>query len=540
MTLQLHLEVLDARDLPAVTVATPTEAFAWVLVNDMRQDPAGFASQLDGLRRGTVASAFGFGKADPVVADLKRLLAYSAYPSHYGQALQMLRASPAVGALGWDDTLEARAAGHTQWMETHAFEHTGQDRPGKTFIPGFNTGYRGGSPDEWGYSGQYYWWGEDIGYTYGLMANSKAAFAAGRFGRVGFQERAAFIDTISYVLEVNSPDLDHLKQLLRSDRGPDNGTPQFNAIGMDLQFYEGPYETRDGLGEATISTHRLGLAHHNESGGFLSGIVYKDVNGNGSFDAGEGTGATLRFSGPTSFTETVDRLGSQGVSSNWVANGTYTVTATAADGTPLGSQTVTIDNGGGRFAFRETGAGVGRLSLAQVTAPVGTSGVRPTVTWQPVADAVGYQVRLSDLTTGRASVFPGATALGAAWTPPADLVPGHQYRVVVRPLFSDVDGAWGPPGTFAVGMPALGGPQGSVGTTSPAFSWTGVSGATRYVLVLDDLTTGRRIAAVRVAGTSWTPATPLANGHAYRWQVAARNSAGLGMFTLPWAFTVRV
>jgi hypothetical protein len=141
-----------------------------------------------------------------------------------------------------------------------------------------------------GYAGQYYWWGEDIGYTYGLMANSKAAYTAGRFGRVGFQERAVFIDTVSYLLEVNSPDFAHLQQLLRPAGGPDTGTPQFNAIGMDIQFYEGPYETRDGLGEATISTHRLGLSRHGAAGGFLSGVVYTDVNENGAFDAGEGPG----------------------------------------------------------------------------------------------------------------------------------------------------------------------------------------------------------------------------------------------------------
>jgi hypothetical protein len=307
---------------------------------------------------------------------------------------------------------------------------------------------------------------------------------------------------------------------------------------MDLRFYEGPFEVRDGLGEATISTHRLGLAHHNEAGGFLSGIVYRDVNGNGAFDAGEGTGATLRFSGPTAFTETVDRLGSQGVSSNWVADGTYTVTATAADGTPLGSQTVTINNGNGWFEFRETGSAIGPRALAQITAPVGTSAVRPTVTWQAVPDAVGYQVWLTNVTTGRTSVFPGATSLGTSWSPPADLVPGHHYRVTVRPLFSDRDGAWGPAGDFQVGMPTLTGPLGPIATTSPAFSWTAVPGATRYVLILDDLTTGRRVAGVRTTNTTWSPPAPLANGHVYRWEVAARNSSGLGMYTPPDTFRV--
>jgi hypothetical protein len=57
MIRQFHPERVDAQDLPSVTVATPTEAFAYVLINDMRQDPAGFAAQLDGLRRGALPSA---------------------------------------------------------------------------------------------------------------------------------------------------------------------------------------------------------------------------------------------------------------------------------------------------------------------------------------------------------------------------------------------------------------------------------------------------------------------------------------------------
>jgi hypothetical protein len=201
---------------------------------------------------------------------------------------------------------------------------------------------------------------------------------------------------------------------------------------------------------------------------------------------------------------------------------------------------VVIANGNGWFEFSRAPTGVARLSVAQVTAPVGTSGVRPTVTWAPVPDAVGYQIRLTNATTGRTSVFPGATSLGPAWSPPADLVPGHLYRVTVRPLFSDQDGPWGPPGEFKVGQPTLTGPHGQTATTSPAFSWTAVDGATRYVLILDDLTTGQRKATVRTTDLTWTPSAPLANGHVYRWRVAARNAVGLGMFTLPWTFRVTV
>src|SRR5690349_7152557 len=103
MKTRLPLEPHDPRDLPAVTASTPREAYTCALVNAIPQDPAGFADQLDGLRRGTVASAFGFAKTDPVVGDLKRLLTSSAYPAHYGQALGMLRATPKLGTLAWDD-----------------------------------------------------------------------------------------------------------------------------------------------------------------------------------------------------------------------------------------------------------------------------------------------------------------------------------------------------------------------------------------------------------------------------------------------------
>src|SRR5215218_3850882 len=110
----LRLEVLDSRVVPAATLDQPHEAFTWVLVNELRRDPAAFADRLDGLRRGTIDSAFGFAKSDPVVADLRRLLQYATWPAHYGQALQMLRSAAPTGPLGWDDVLEDRAEAHTE------------------------------------------------------------------------------------------------------------------------------------------------------------------------------------------------------------------------------------------------------------------------------------------------------------------------------------------------------------------------------------------------------------------------------------------
>jgi hypothetical protein len=529
MSKRLRLEVLEARDVPAVTLEQPHEAFAWVLVNELRRDPAGFADQLDGLRRGTVASAFGFAKSDPVVSDLRRLLQYSTWPGHYGQALQMLRSATPLGPLGWDDVLEDRAGGHTQWMRTHSFEHTGQDLPRKWYIPGYNSGYRGGDPDDWGYEGgRYSWWGENIGYTYGLLAKSKAAYQAGRFGRVGFEQRAAFIDTVSYVLEVNSPNMAHLKQLLAPDAGPGSGM-SYNAIGIDLDFFEGPYEVRDGFGEATLSTHRLGLYRPGGSGGFLNAVAYQDTNGNGAFDAGEGMAAALSVSGPASFTDSIDRLGAHGVYSRFVPNGTYTISATDEDGIALGTQTVTIQNGNAWIEYRATGSAA-LPARAEITAPLGTAGVRPTVTWRAVPDAVGYEVRLTNLTTGRLNLYPGTTTVGPSWVPPTDLVPGHSYRAVVRALFAHRDGEWSPAGDFAVGRATVAAPDAPVSTLRPSFSWSEVPGATSYVIRVADLTTGRVNVFVgqRTTGTTWIAPNDLVSGRSYSIRVRALNSLNQG------------
>ena len=542
MRIRLRLEALDARDLPSVTLDQPAEAFSFVLINELRRDPAGFANQVDGLRKGTVSSAFGFGKSDPVVADLRSLIQYSTWPGHYGQAMRLLRSSPPVGALGWDDILEDRAGRHNDWMRTHSFEHTGDDFPTKTYIPGYNSGYRGGDPDSWGYDpGRYLWWGEDIGYTYGLLASSKAAYAAGRFGRIGFQERAAFIDTVSYVLEVNSPNLAHLHELLAPD-GTSLNQQQFNAVGIDLDYYEGPFETRDGLGEATISTHRFGLYRPGGSGGFLTGIAFRDGNGNAFYDAGEGLGVTISVTGPVSFTETLDRLATHGVFSRFVPNGTYTITAVStADGSNLGSRTVTIGDHNAWFEFRAAGPFSG-VTRASVTAPVGTTGVRPTVTWTPVPDAVGYLVRLTNRTTGRTSVYPGAITTVNAWTPPTDLIPGHSYRVVIRALLPYQDGEWSPTWDFTVGTPRPNGPGMNAPTLRPAVSWTGIPGASAYEVRLDDMTTGQMnlFTGQRTTGTSWSPPRDLVSGRSYVVRIRAMNSLNVGLWGPTATFSIAV
>lgn len=525
MPCPLRILALDGRDLPA-TIGRPSDAYAWALINELRRDPAGFADRLDGLRTGAVSAAFGFPKGDPVVRDLKHLLTTSAYPGHYRAALARLRSAAAAGPFAWDDLLADRAAAHTAWIRTHSFEHTGQDSAGKHFVPGYNTGYRGGDPDAWGYPADAYAaWGENIGYTYGLTTNSKAGYRAGAFGLIGFQQRAAFIDTVSYVVEVNSPNLAHLEQLLALDGGA------LNAIGIDGSFFEAPGEARDGVGEATLSTHRLGLARQADGGGFLAGVVYRDGNGNGRYDAGEGTGATVTVAGPVNRTDVLDPIASAGVYTNPLPPGTYTVSAVAADGTPLGSRTVAVAGGNAWFEFAAPGA-TGPAGRADVE-PVGAAGVRPTLAWAAVPGAVHYRVRLTDVTTNRGDLFQGAGGPGTTWSPPADLVPGRTYRVAVRASTPYHDAAWGVARDFTIPVPRVARPDGPVASLRPGLSWTATPGVTGYEIRVDDLTAGRAdlFRGTRTTALAWAVPADLVSGRAYRVSVRAVNDQGRGRWS---------
>src|SRR5262245_8964702 len=290
----LRVEQIEDRLVPAVTIDTAYETYAWVLVNSLRQSPTTFANNLDGLRTGAVSSAFGFSKSDPIVSDLKTLINNASVPGHYSQALSMMRSTAPAGAYGWDDLLESRADNHNQWMKVNGFEHTGVNSGDRMALPGYSKD-NSAPADTWGYSGQFSWYGEDIGYAVGSLAATKAAYNSGAISVAGLQQRAAFLDSVAYMLELNSSSFGHLENLLGRDSGSDPNLPSFNAIGIDTDLYEAPsiYEVQDGVPEAWVSTHRLGLYRPGGTGGYISGIAYVDQNKNAYFDVGEGSSVTV-------------------------------------------------------------------------------------------------------------------------------------------------------------------------------------------------------------------------------------------------------
>ncbi|MFN0196126.1 MAG: pre-peptidase C-terminal domain-containing protein [Planctomycetaceae bacterium] len=91
---------------------------------------------------------------------------------------------------------------------------------------------------------------------------------------------------------------------------------------------------------------------------------------------------------------------------------------------------------------------------------------------------------------------------------------GNYLVNVIEPLVS------------GVGTPILLMPKGIITETRfPIFSWTAASQAERYVLRVDDLTSGQQMVIFEsnLTTTSFTSTTPLKNGHVYRWTVQAFN-----------------
>jgi len=536
-TLRVH--ELEDRAVPAVAIDSAYETYAWVLVNTLRHNPTAFANNLQGLVGGSVGLAFGFAKTDPVITDLKAMI-NAGSQANYTASLNLMKATPAAGPLAWEELLEDKAGSHNEWMKVNGFAHTGTTGD-RTAIPGFSSN-NNAPTDTWGYPpGTYSSFGENIGWAAGWMSNTKTGYNTGAYGLAGLQQRAAFLDTMAYMLELNSATLGHLKNLLGRDAGPGGTLPTFNAIGTDTDLYEAPaaYEAQDGVPEAYLSTHRLALYRPNGTGGFVAGIAYDDANHNGFYDAGEGASVTVnvRDASGNGFTDTLTAGTHHGAFAGYVANGTYTVTV-SANGQTVGTRTVTVNNSNAWVGVSIADAFDAKPDLTGPTGP--QTSLRPSVTWNAVPGAGGYQVRVDDLSALKMNIFANAPATGTSWTPPADLVSGRAYRVWVRATFDGNPGPWSNPSSFSIAKPTPTAPTGTVADLRPSFSWSAIAGATAYEVRVRDVSANRFniFPGVRVTSTSWTPPADLVSGRKYSFTVRAVNAANLGTWSTAAAFTI--
>lgn len=159
----------------------------------------------------------------------------------------------------------------------------------------------------------------------------------------------------------------------------------------------------------------------------------------------------------------------------------------------------------------------------------GSFSTAPTVSWSAVPGASRYEVWINNISSGGGVFYHGNNNVsGTSYTLPALPAAGN-YRVWVR--VRDAQGAnfaWSSALDFEVNRPPrvltpLGGGQSS----TPNFSWTGVSGAVRYELwvsVLSPVVT-RVLHHVNLTALSYTPTLALSAG-SYRTWIRAFDSSG--------------
>ena len=178
-----------------------------------------------------------------------------------------------------------------------------------------------------------------------------------------------------------------------------------------------------------------------------------------------------------------------------------------------------------------------------LTAPTATTtNPLPVIRWNPITNALRYDVRLVNLTTGIQQIYPDI--IGSSFTPPERLGIGR-YRVTVRAIDQlERDGFWSEPRDFFVNTaPVFTAPLSAVSAangTFPEIAWTAVIDAAGYQLTVNNLTTGKLgvISQLNLATTSYRSTEGLGSG-VYSATVRAFNSAReFGLWSTTIQFTV--
>jgi hypothetical protein len=213
---------------------------------------------------------------------------------------------------------------------------------------------------------------------------------------------------------------------------------------------------------------------------------------------------------------------------------------TAAQSLAAGSYTwyVVAQSGGATIYSSSKNFTVTPLTAPTLSGPGGTIAAAagydmPTFSWSNTG-ANHYALIVYDVTAGNkvvvndSALTTNAFTLGAAQA----LTPGHKYLWEVASASSAGVAKYSATRTFtlaALVVPPPTGPVGSIATTLPLFTWAPVAGASYYAVIVVDTTTGKPVTVIddtNVAGTSFTPSTPLIVGHTYTWQFAAVSDAG--------------
>ncbi|MGF9760571.1 hypothetical protein AAII07_35820, partial [Microvirga sp. 0TCS3.31] len=161
-----------------------------------------------------------------------------------------------------------------------------------------------------------------------------------------------------------------------------------------------------------------------------------------------------------------------------------------------------------------------------ITAPSGDTGPSVEVTWQPVEDAAGYEVRIDDDPAFGSPEWTSAT-VNTVSVPTRLLAKGQQH---IRVRAKDAAGVWSDWTTsgFTVGTvagPTLTGPENGITLAQPAdpplLTWAPVAGATTYTIEVDTEDAFVSAATYTTEATALVVPDNQAPGVTYFWRVRA-------------------
>lgn len=164
----------------------------------------------------------------------------------------------------------------------------------------------------------------------------------------------------------------------------------------------------------------------------------------------------------------------------------------------------------------------------------------PDVSWQAVEGASRYRVQIQDRITST-NVFSGQTVANTE-LPIRSILPDGLYRVWVQAISSTgAAGYWSLPADFEVrtvttNLTVNPMPPTWVTEGRPRFQWAAPLGAFTYDLYLSD---GEQVTSInRLAATSFTPDSRLADGNWQFWVRAVTEDGKVGAWSAPYSLTI--
>ena len=321
---RLVVETLENRELLSTNTGfdpSPEEIELLDRINRMRIDPQGELARI-------------FSDIENKIAYDSRITGYFGYPPAYSYPTnisilqqEFAKLTP-TAPLAWNNTLASVADTHTSLM----ISLKNQGKVGNHTLPGelpleerlIAAGFYDPSS------------GLDLVYDENVTGHGFSP-VAGKYGSV-----ASYIHEF-LVIDFGLSSHDHRDNVM---------DPRFTLIGISLQ--EVPQGvTGFGPWAATVDFASLSNGSALAEGGYLTGVVYDDADGNHMYNAGEGlSDMQIIVRGDDGSIKAEFSTSSAGAYQEYLANGTYTVTITgSAFAVPI-TQTVVIDGQNVKVDFR--------------------------------------------------------------------------------------------------------------------------------------------------------------------------------------------